>query len=259
MTIQSTASFDLNGMYDFTENQLVLNGGLAYSSVDYQWGHGIFSDVALGADSESRLLHMLAKQYKELALDLGGKTLKVTGEGSPYLFGNVTATSGRVLVEDGTRIVFDKTGIRAPETAFELNGPMTVNVPSDVGDLLLSCPDAGYLGSEVVKVHGTFAPLAGTFPNVQMLDRSTIDLSSRTTTLPCVSVEADTTFTCSFADNAMITVLTGSRHLDNGEFLLSWETPPTGTSFKLPPGVRGELVACEKGLVYYCGLLIIVR
>ena len=119
-------------------------------------------------------------------------------------------------------------------------------------------------GTAALKVYGTFKPSEHNyFRGCTMMDGSTIDISSRTTALPLVSVFTDGDNTLKFAEGATtVYIRLGEMSFPDGK-VISWAEKPDGIGTikfrSTDEGRHLSFIPKDDGLYATSGLMIIVR
>jgi len=208
-----------------------LAGGTLASATTFDAGWAGLAKVSLTADSTldcMRDFGLIGLGFGETTLDLAGHTLTIPigGSGRNLWFDNVTVTRGTICVPSGGWFNFDKTGVRAGETDFDLNCALNVQVPVLVHDLTMRYGRGQYAkGAGVISISGTYTPVVDYMHNFRMLNGSTINLNPRSDVVNLVN-SAQSQYVMTFASDAVITVDVHSRTLGDDEQLLAWSTPP---------------------------------
>lgn len=194
-------------------------------------------------------------------VDLGGHMLAINGTDRWYA----------VDITEGTLT-------HSAMSVFHLHANLTVNAPN----LTLDEPGTFLFDSSVLNVSnyvargishqtwnsnngtmnvfGTFTPVVDEFWGCVLQNGATIDLSQKTgawsTTSPKAHA-ASTKTTVTFADNAAVTIDLHGRFVKSGEYVVTWEQPPTnlGTlTFALDAQTAAsyaEIRSDETGLYIY--------
>ena len=164
------------------------------------------------------------------------------------------------------------------DARFEVNSPIAIMADLRVRDYVVTYGGNESSGDKALNVYGTFRPDTDMFYGCTMLDKSTIDLSGRTTALPAEAVFAKyqpSRLSVSFAEGATVTVHVDgrtdlkelSRTKENGAYagyLMKWNTrPDASVKFVLDgDAARRYRLLCTDGGLVLCpssGLVIVVR
>ena len=257
LDVRPDGTLDSGGTYYWGYHTINLHGGTLTTSVQpttYGFNPKIYLtakstlEVTGGSDSKSPLL------------DLGGHTLNINFHNNAWHIFASSATNGNIVATGSGVLNFYKPNgtINSPTCAFDIYPRMNVQCNELImGDLAIHGTDVTCSGSHVVKVNGRFTPVTQYFPQVQLQDGATLDLSGREGTWPVESLVSACSL--SFAANATVTVAVGGRNVPSR--LVSWTTMPAGadtlTVLCDNPDVLLEVRA--DGIYRKRGLMIIVR
>jgi autotransporter-associated beta strand protein len=272
-----TATLDLNGKSGFTSYTFVLAGGILKNSANIPSPNTtaqlktirLTADSTVSADSA---FGIVAGTTTETTLDLGGHTLTKTGVSAFYFDRCTAASAGRIVSNAGTiEMWYGASDLRLVTLEMGANSQLRVNGTSgtfNASPLLLGGyvaktasvdRDSGFTGT--IKVYDMFRPETDFYHGCELQDGATLDLSSRSTTLPARGRQVlngtsyrmtDLTF-ASAAES--IIVHTGSREIEEGDRLVSWsaaQKPSILTEFVLAcdgatPAERKLWVRVEDG------------
>ena len=262
ITVAAGATFDFNGMRDFFNYQVALDGGTVRNSGADLGASTAQIDTIIVTTEGSRFevgnnIGLIGYGYRQSQLDLGGHTLTVDiASGKSFWFDNAVVNDGTLDVTGAGLLDIDKTGIIATNASFRIGVALNVKVPVSVRDYMALYPSGNGTGTAALKVYGTFKPSAHNYyygPTMQ--DGSTIDLSARTSSLPLVSDSWDGDRTLKFASGATVTIDVGDRAatLARGTRLMSWSAIPAGVTFTFGPEATQagiEPVLTATGLFY---------
>ena len=258
-------------------------------------------NIILKADSEMPFDSQTSVDHDKIlqdnaVWDLGGHTLTITYNGADpdiwfVSFNNKSATTGKLYLKNGTVKTVAKSDGRGwwhdtrtdgtEGGSYDIGTRIRHYGESTVSNLTFSTSYNASMGSGVFNVYGTFKPLSPYGHNVQMLDGSTIDLSSKTGSWTnqyhFVNNGDHYDFAVTFETGAIVTVnLTGREaemeSLVNGEvesnkrgYVITWQSAnkPTNVTF-LPKMANAEkymLMPTDTGLRIRKpkGMVIIVK
>ena len=261
----------------------------------------IVGNIILKADSEMVFDSQTSVNHDKIIADnavwdLGGHTLTIRFNGNdPDIYfgtrGNSDPNTGKLYLKNGTiKTVAASSGAgwwhetRTDGTeggSYDIGTRIRHYGESTVSNLTFSTSYNASMGSGVFNVYGTFKPLSPYGHNVQMLDGSTIDLSSKTGSWTnqyhFVNNGDHYDFAVTFETGAIVTVnLTGREaemeSLVNGEvesnkrgYVITWQSAnkPTNVTF-LPKMANAEkymLMPTDTGLRIRKpkGMVIIVK
>ena len=244
ITVAAGATFDFNGMRDFFNYQVALDGGTVRNTgADLASGTAqIDSIIVTAAGSRFEVgnsIGLIGYGYRQSQLDLGGHTLTVDiASGKSFWLYNTVVNDGTLDVTGAGTLDIDKTGIIATNASFRIGAALNVKVPVSVRDYIALHAGNNGTGTAALNVYGTFKPSAHNyFYGPTMQDGSTIDLSARTSSLPSVSDSWDGDNTLKFASGATVTIDVGDRAatLTRGTRLVSWSEIPAGVTFTFGP------------------------
>ena len=262
ITVSAGGTFDFNGMRDFNNYQLALDGGTARNTgADVPNGAAQIASVIVTAEGSrfeaQNNIGLINRSFTQAKLDLRGHTLTVDiASGKSFWLYNTVVNDGTLDVTGAGLLDIDKTGIIATNASFRIGVALNVKVPVSVRDYMALYPSGNGTGTAALKVYGTFKPSAHNYyygPTMQ--DGSTIDLSARTSSLPSVSDSWDGDRTLKFASGATVTIDVGDRAatLARGTRLMSWSAIPAGVTFTFGPEATQagiEPVLTATGLFY---------
>lgn len=257
--VNEGATLEMNGKYDFFQNIFILNGGTLQNATGTDIGSGTAQMKYMFVTTNSTLniqnhYGFIGNGYTRSILDLGGYTLTVnlnSGGKNFYLY-NTEVRNGVLDVTDGGWLETGNAGVTATDATIKCRAAMRANGAVDVRDYVAYRETSKHNeGTAAFKVRGTFKPMTDTFYGCQMQDKSTVDLSARTTvwnTTTAAASEAKGSNTVTFADGATVYIdFTAGRPalkqiLDaNDKYIVKWttETAPAGTvKFKPSEALR---------------------
>ena len=262
ITVAAGATFDFNGMRDFFNYQVALDGGTARNTgADVGNGTAQIGSVIVTAEGSrfeaQNNIGLINYGFRQSQLDLRGHTLTVDiASGKSFWLYNTVVNDGTLDVTGAGLLDIDKTGIIATNASFRIGVALNVKVPVSVRDYMALYPSGNGTGTAALNVYGTFKPSAHNyFYGPTMQDGSTIDLSARTSSLPSVSDSWDGDRTLKFASGATVTIDVGDRAatLARGTRLVSWSAMPAGVTFTFGPEATQagiEPVLTATGLFY---------
>ena len=199
--------------------------------------------------------------------DLGGNTFSgVIGNGQFLRFQSMTLKNGTFNVTGGGGYLLARGGVVATNVDFKLNCAVVVR-----GGDVFSVRDYEALGGTgststqngTMAVYGTFTPTSDSFYGCTLMDGSTLDLSTRSTTLNPYSDFTAGATTLKFEANATVNVVLGSRRTGNAP-IMSWtaETKPenidTVKFVRADADRRYSLIMKSDGLYASEGLIITI-
>ena len=262
ITVSSGGTFDFNGMRDFFNYQLALDGGTARNAgADVPNGAAQIGSVIVTAEGSrfeaQNSIGLVGYGYRQCQLVLCGHMLTVDiASGKSFWLYNTVVSDGTFDVTGAGILDIDKTGIIATNASFRIGSAMNVKVPVSVRDYIALFAGNNGVGTAALNVYGSFKPSAHNyFYGPTMQDGSTIDLSARTSSLPSVSDSWDGDRTLKFASGATVTIDVGDRAatLARGTRLMSWSAIPAGVTFTFGPEATQagiEPVLTATGLFY---------
>ena len=259
VTVDSGATFDINGLKGYGYITFVFNGGtVTGASTQFNCGK------ILTADSYLHVTGDLVFQSNPLVMN--GYTLEVTIDWAKYLKFDTCSPEGpgKIDIKSGGYMQIQNREHFATNIDFIVGSALRIDTVLNVHDYE-AVFNANYnLGSAALNVYGTFKPSAHNyFYGCTLMDGSTIDLSNRTGALP--ETAAFTTAglkTLSFASGATVNVLASAKNATktaNGKQIISWSAIPEGVTF-LPAKKSQRLVPKADGLYLEdAGFSLIVR
>ena len=281
ITVAQDAVFDIRANYDYNEgfNAMILDGG-ALRNGKWQMTHTDWGGVGISAlmkDSSLQVWYTTVLGRGSGTLDLGthklsatmpdGQVLKVR---YPAITNGTFAVSGEGWAEFVCACDID--------ARLEVACPITIAADVRVRDYIVNFSGTASCGDKPMNVYGTFMPNTDMFYGCTMLDKSTIDLSGRTTALPAAAVFTrlqPSRQSVSFEEGATVTVHVDgrtdlkelSRTKENGAYagyLMKWNTrPDASVKFVLDgDAARRYRLLCMDGGLVLCpssGLEIVVR
>ena len=204
-------------------------------------------------------------------IDLGGNVLSCSiADGKVVRLYNVTMENGSFSVtnENSGRLFIGYNGsVVATNVDFALNCPVVVR-----NDSTFKVRDYESLGGSgnntiqygAMEVYGAFRPTSDCFYGCTLMDGSTLDLSTRETTLNALSAATGGCTNLAFEADATVNVSLGARRANRNEPILSWTeaTKPGNVEtvkFVCADDRKYAFVVKADGLYAYNGLVIIVR
>ena len=274
MHVASGGTFDDNGLSgSIGKYRFILDGGSlintgadVVSSANYR----SIVDLTLKDDStfraESSMYLGSGTSGINVCLDLGGNTFSgEIGSGKYLRLDSMTIDDGAFEVTgNGGWLLLRGGAVVATNVDFRLNCGIVV-----ANDTTFSVRDYEALGgtrstsnqSGTMEVYGAFTPTSDSFYGCTLMDGSTLDLSTRSTTLnPYSNFTAGST-TLKFEANATINIHLGTRKTSGSVPLLSWtaETKPANIDtvkfVHADEGRRYSLVVKENGLYACAGFI----
>lgn len=164
-------------------------------------------------------------------IDLGGHAFSGTiGDGKFLRLDSVTMENGTFAVTGDGGFLLARAGVVATNVDFRLNCAIVVqnNTRFSVRDYeALGGTRSTSTQSGTMAVYGTFTPTSDSFYGCTLMDGSTLDLSTRSTTLNPYSDFTAGATTLKFEENATVNIVLGSRRTGNAP-IMSWtaETKP---------------------------------
>ncbi len=281
ITVAQDAVFDIRANYDYNEgfNAMILDGG-ALRNGKWQMTHTDWGGVGISAlmkDSSLQVWYTTILGRGKGTLDLGTHKLSATMSNGQILYVTCPVLSNGTFAVSGIGWArFDKAC--DIDARFEVNSPIAIMADLRVRDYVVTYGGNESSGDKALNVYGTFRPDTDMFYGCTMLDKSTIDLSGRTTALPAEAVFAKyqpSRLSVSFEEGATVTVHVDgrtdlkelSRTKENGAYagyLMKWNTrPDASVKFVLDgDAARRYRLLCTDGGLVLCpssGLEIVVR
>ena len=281
ITVAQDAVFDIRANYDYNEgfNAMILDGG-ALRNGKWQMTHTDWGGVGISAlmkDSSLQVWYTTILGRGKGTLDLGTHKLSATMSNGQILYVTYPVLSNGTFAVSGIGWArFDQAC--DIDARFEVNSPIAIMADLRVRDYVVTYGGNESSGDKALNVYGTFQPNTDMFYGCTMLDKSTIDLSGRTTALPAEAVFAKyqpSRLSVSFAEGATVTVHVDgrtdlkelSRTKENGAYagyLMKWNTrPDASVKFVLDgDAARRYRLLCTDGGLVLCpssGLVIVVR
>ena len=281
ITVAQDAVFDIRANYDYNEgfNAMILDGG-ALRNGKWQMTHTDWGGVGISAlmkDSSLQVWYTTILGRGKGTLDLGTHKLSATMSNGQILYVTYPVLSNGTFAVSGIGWArFDQAC--DIDARFEVNSPIAIMADLRVRDYVVTYGGGESSGDKALNVYGTFRPDTDMFYGCTMLDKSTIDLSGRTTALPAEAVFAKyqpSRLSVSFEEGATVTVHVDgrtdlkelSRTKENGAYagyLMKWNTrPDASVKFVLDgDAARRYRLLCTDGGLVLCpssGLEIVVR
>ncbi len=230
-------------------------------------GWSMLSRVQLTADSAINAaadFGFINGGYNAHTLDLDGHSLGVTvANGKSFYLYNLTVRNGTFASSGAGTLVFDKTAFNGANADFDINSIARLNLANiSMSNLTwgASASASAASASNKISVYGALKPVGTKFPNIEMKNGSSLDLSGNT--LPWSTAASQDDHICSFANDARtIYVKIGDRKVPSKTPIVTWATKPANTvKFKrADEGQSGSLVAKDDGLYLMKGFIILVR
>ena len=245
ITVASGGVIDMNGKLNYGNYLFTLAGGMITNSVDQggTYGKTCIADVTLTADSSivAGGKYAIAQNTNDVwstRLDLGGNKLTIKTPLAFY-FRGVDAVSPGTIEMHGPRLIeFYKTDSNLERVNMIVTdgGQLRVNdcvikLGGYVSDAEAEEASPSY-NTGKIEVYGTFKPNTDYYRGLEIQNGATIDLTGRTTPLPCQSLIGTNCVAnaknLTFADNAMIRVTWNGRTIPTRQPLIMWtaETKP---------------------------------
>lgn len=198
LRVNEGAVFDLAGRTDFSTVWFSLNGGTLLNSKSCgprdafsDLGRPLLYTVRLEADSTMDFRAYCGFRGSGgnggTKLDLAGHrlTVKTAGSGTGFCLYNTDVTAGEIVVTGGGYLAPGAAGVRAADVKITADTRFTDGLTSGsvalFQDIAFSDRNpANGRGSGVYRVSGTLTPAGTSFPNVELLDGATLDLSGKT-------------------------------------------------------------------------------
>ena len=246
VTVAVGATFDVNGQYDYHHYHFILAGGTLANRSNTNLGGGnerwwgSFSNIVLTADSSmdingSMLLGggAIGSAWSSV-LDLGGHTLTATirKSGSQLYINHVTVMNGTLAMRRAEGIgeawlqIFNDT--QAPTATLDVDTYIALYSTITVGDYVSRYSVQWTTGPGYVRVKGTFKPVCDAYPEMVMLDGSTIDLTDHVGVFSTRSMLGSIAprFLGVARDARVLIDITGRTDLKSGDRVVEWEAPP---------------------------------
>ncbi|MBR4172158.1 MAG: hypothetical protein IKR48_10960 [Kiritimatiellae bacterium] len=248
ITVSTGGTFHLNGKYPYGNYPFVLSGGVLTNSADVSQTQSGIGSLRLTEDSSIVLSgnYTLGNKVDSVwsaTLDLGGNKLTITTPSSIF-FRAVEAVSAGTIELHGPRIIAftynaetDSSDLRLVNlivtdgSQIRARNNVNVKLGGYVSDAEAQDDSSSYGGK--FELYGTFKPNTDYFHGLEIQSGATIDISGRTTPLPCQSRIGDKCVAnaknITFADGAIVHVSWGDRVIPPSEPLISWtaETKPS--------------------------------
>ncbi len=227
LDVRPDGTLDSGGTYYWGYHTINLHGGTLTTSVAPS---KYFFNPKIYLTADSTIEVTCSSDNQTSVLDLGGHTLNINFHDNRWFIFTSSATNGNIVARGSGVLNFDKNNdtIICPTCAFDIGEGIRVNVHCAnlvMGDLTMRTSNVTYSGSHVAKVNGRFTPVTQYFPNVQLQDGATLDISGREGTWPVESLTSGCSL--SFAANATVTVAVGGWATVPNR-VVSWTTPPAG-------------------------------
>ena len=228
-------------------------------------GWTMLSRVQLTADSTINAaadFGFINAGYNAHTLNLDGHRLGVTvANGKLFHLFNLTVRNGTFASSGAGTLVFDKTAFNGANADFDINSIARINLANiSMSNLTWGASASAVSANNKISVYGALKPVGTKFPNIEMKNGSSLDLSGNT--LPWSTAASQDDHICSFANDARtIYVKIGDRKVPSKTPIVTWATKPANTvKFKrADEGQSGSLVAKDDGLYLVKGFLIIVK
>ena len=283
VVITTNGTFDINGKLNLNNYAFVLAGGLITNSVDQGtvYNNSCMADVTLTADSSlvTGGRYAFAQKTNDVwhsRLDLAGHTLTIKAP-TAFYFRGVEAVSPGTIELHGPRLlefIGNDSDLLKVNMVVTDGGLLRVNNGRVIklGDYVSNAEteeDSPSYNVGKLEVYGTFTPNTDYFRGLELQNGATIDLSGRTTPMPCQSLIGtncvDAAKNVTFATNATINVTWNGRVLSPRQPLISWttETKPVNLDTLRFVGDAGTssvtLQKMEDGVYLPNGVTIIFR
>ena len=198
LRVNEGAVFDLAGRTDFSTVWFSLNGGTLLNSKSCgprdafsDLGRPLLYTVRLEADSTMDFRACCGFRGRDgtgaTKLDLAGHrlTVRTAGSGTGFCLYNTEVTAGEIVVTGGGYLAPGAAGVKAGDVAITADTRFTdglaAGAVAQFRDVTFSDRNpANGRGSGVYRVSGTLTPAGTSFPNVELLDGATLDLSGKT-------------------------------------------------------------------------------
>ena len=265
IVVESGATFDINGSARCSLYRYVMNGGTAQNTGEaLDSGHAQLADMTLTADSFvgcTNSLGFIKSSNAPLTIDLGGHVLEVAaGPETRIVNADITNGTLRIVRGTGSTVYFSKKPSRAPTATLDMDALVGAYSDLPVGNLTLRADFAAHVHKDATgeyQVGGTFKTESANFPNVRLMDGSTLDLKGWTGTFGHVSACANRSgpLKLTFDDGAAVTVDVAGRSFEIGDRIVSWDAPPLHPTFSFDAATAAGGVApgvAADGLTYGC-------
>lgn len=262
LDVRAAGTLDVGGSYWWGYHTINLRGGTLCNSVKPVEYH---FNPTIHLTADSTFVAVATCDISIGSLDLGGYTLNVNVPEGNWLLFSCNAKNGKIVTTGGGKFNFENSGALDCSTcSFDFASGLNINCKNlTMGDVTVRCPEGGVTGnnlSSLVKVRGRFTPTTRNFPNVELQDGATLDLSGYSVTWPVESLVANCRL--SFAADATVTVAVGERRLSQ-PCVVSWpeENPPVGVdTLKVKcDRVRTSLEVRSDGIYNASRMVILVR
>ena len=211
-----------------------LDGGtLANLGGNIPNGWSMLSRVQLTADSAINAaadFGFINGGYNAHTLDLDGHRLGVTvANGKLFHLFNLTVRNGTFASSGAGTLVFDKTAFNGANADFDINSIARINLANiSMSNLTWGASASAVSDNNKISVYGALKPVGTKFPNIEMKNGSSLDLSGNT--LPWSTVASQDNRVCSFANDARtIYVKIGDRTVSSKTPIVTWAAKPANT------------------------------
>ena len=246
VTVDSGATFDINGLKGYGYMTFVFNGGTVKgASTQFNCGK------ILTADSYLNVTGDLVLQSSPLVMN--GFTLEVSiTAGKNFKFDTCSPEGpGKIDIKSGGFMQIQNREHFATNVDFVVGSALKMTTALNVHDYEAAYNYDANSGTAALNVSGTFKPSAHDyFYGCTLQDGSTIDLSNRTGALPSDSSFTSGDNALKFASGATVNVLASPKNATknaNGKQIISWSAIPEGVTFQ-PAKKSQRLVPKADGL-----------
>lgn len=267
------ASLNFAGSRKASDYAFVFAGGRGLNTVEIGGGNNGIAKLTLEADTVFDFYEQFNFKAAtgKVQVDLKGHKLEIRDTDRWY---DVEMTEGTLT--------------HSPVAVFHVPAPRVVNAPNltldEPGMLFLEngtvlnvsnyvarsvCSQTWDNNGGTLNVFGTFTPVSDEFWGCVLQDGATLDLSGKTDAWSTTSLKphaASTKTTVTFADEAAVMIDLKGRFVKNGEYVVTWVTPPTNLdtlTFTLDAKTASgyaEIRSDDHGLyIYRASTVIILR
>ena len=189
-------------------------------------GWAMLSRVQLTADSTINAaadFGFINAGYNAHTLNLDGHRLGVTvANGKLFHLFNLTVRNGTFASSGAGTLVFDKTAFNGANADFDINSIARINLANiSMSNLTWGASASAVSANNKISVYGALKPVGTKFPNIEMKNGSSLDLSGNT--LPWSTVASQDNRVCSFANDAR------TIYVKIGDRTVSSKTPTFST------------------------------
>ena len=258
LDVRKDGTLDSGGTYYWGHHTINLHGGTLTTSVNPS-SYKFNPTINLTADSTYYVV--TSCDLYNCAIDLGGHTLNIDFHNGAWMIFTSRAANGKIVATgNGVLNLNSGTTLDCSTCSFDITPKFHLAFSNFiVNDLTVRSAEVTYSNAgNKMSVKGRFTPVTQCFPNVELQDGATLDVSGCEGTWPTASSLPGRGL--SFAANAAVTVAVGDRSKVPSR-VVSWTTPPAGADTLTVrcdnPDIRLEVRS--DGIYRKRGLMIIVK